>query len=288
MRTRCSLLIPSVALAAALTACGDSGVTKSDFTAKADGSCFAGNSAMSAMAKPSNAPQVATAAGTATSTLDGQVGALRAMKMPSGGDETAIQGVIGAIGEVGGSARALQEAAAKNDEPAMAKAAAELQTKTDTAATQGQMYGLTHCGSGLKPAVANLFEGTKSMLKTSYVTKGEAACRDAGRKAGALPQPGANLPAVSRYFDNYLPITTKLLADLKALPTPPGDEPAVTEMTAAFDSTMVRLKEFGAAAKANNPRLLAALSQELDLAFTSVNAKFDAYGMKACGSLSEF
>jgi hypothetical protein len=284
VRTRISLLIPAVALAAALTACGDSGPSKSEFTTKADGSCAAGNTAVSSAAKPSNAPQVATSAGTAVTTIDGQVAALRAMKTPGGKDKTQIAGILGAIADVSPPTKALQDAAAKNDEPAMAKAATEMQAKADAAATSASAYGLTQCGTGLKPAVANLFEGTKSVVKSSYVTKSAAVCREAYRKSDALANPGASLASVGRYLDSVLAISTKLTADIKAIPAPPGDEGTVGEFVAAMDTMNAKLKEMSAAAKANNPRLFSGLSEEADVANTALNAKLDAYGLKTCGS----
>ena len=279
-----SLLIPSVALAAALSACGDDGPSRSDFAAKADGSCAAGNTAISSAAKPTSAPQVATSAGNAVTTLDGQVAMLRAMKMPGGKDKAQVEGVIAAIGEVGAPTRALQDAAAKNDDAAMAKAGAEMQTKVDAAAASAQAFGLVQCGTGLKPAVANLLEGTKSVVKGSYVTKAESLCRDAFRKSDAIAVPTPSLATAGRYLDALLVVFTKLATDLKAIPAPPGDEATVGELMNALDSANAKVKESSAAAKANNPKLFGALSEELDVATTALNAKFDAYGLKSCGS----
>ncbi|HEV2760116.1 MAG TPA: hypothetical protein VGV86_11165 [Acidimicrobiales bacterium] len=284
MRTRFSILIPTVALAAALAACGDSGPSKSDFVAKADGSCAAGNTAISSAAKPTNGPQVATAAGTAVSTVDGQVAMLRAMKMPGGKDKAQVEGVIAAIGEVSPPTKALQDAAGRNDDAAMAKAGAEMQSKVDAAATSAQTFGLTQCGTGLKPAVANLFEGTKSVVKSSYVTKSETLCRDAYRKSDAVAAPGNSLTSVARYLDALHVISTKLGNDLKAIPAPPGDEATVAEFVTALEALNGKVKEASAAAKANNPRLMIALSDELDVATTALNAKLDAYGLKTCGT----
>lgn len=284
MRTRYSLLIPAAALAAALTACGGGGVKKADFTAKADGACSPGNSAIAAVAKPSNAPQVAAAAGTAGTTIDGQVVALRALKQPGGDDKVKVEGIIAAIAEVGAPAKALQEAATKNDDAAMAKAAVELQSKVDGAASQAQAYGLAQCGTGLKPAVVPLFEGARSVVRTSYVAKGEALCRDSLRRSEALPQPGTTLTSLGRFVDRYLPIYEKFLADFKAMPPPPGDEGTVGEIVTALDGALPKFKEINAAAKANNPRLVGALFEDLDVAGTALDAKLDAYGLKACGS----
>ena len=288
MRTRLTVLLPSVALAAALAACGGGGVTKTEFNTKADGACSAGNTAISAVAKPSNAPQVATAAGTATSTIDGQVGSLRALDLPGGDDKRTVDGIIAAIGEVSAPAKALQDAAGKNDEAAMAKAAVEMQAKADAAAGQAQAYGLAQCGTGLKPALANLFEGTKSTLKSTYNSKGEALCRESLRKASALPQPGTSVTAFGRFVDRYLPIYTQLIDGFKALVPPPGDEAAVGAIVADFEAGLPKLREIGAAAKANNTRLFIALFEELELTITQMDAKLDAYGLKACGSVGGF
>ena len=284
MRTRFTLLIPAVALAAALTACGDDGPSKSEFTAAADGSCSAGNATISGTAKPSNAPQVGTAAQTVFTTTDGQVNALRAMKMPGGDDKKQIEGVIFAIGEVSGPARALQDAAGRNDDAAMAKAAGEVQAKVDAAATSAGAFGLTQCGVALKPAMANVLQGTKSVVKGNYVTKAETLCRDALRKVDAIAQPGNSLPSVARYLDTFLVISNKLVTDLRALPAPPGDEGTVGEIFTAFDNLNAKFKEGSAAAKASNARLMVALSEEIDVASTALNAKFDAYGLKTCGT----
>ena len=278
------LLIPVLGLAAALTACGGGGVKKADFVAKADAACSPGNSGIAAVAKPSNASQVGTAAGTATTTIDAQVGALRALEMPGGTDKAQIDGIIAAIAEVAAPAKALQEAAGKNDNAAMAKAAVELQSKVDGAALQAQAYGLAQCGTGLKPAVAPMFEGTKAVVKTAYVAKGEALCRDSLRKSDALPQPGTTLSSLSRFIDRYLPIYEKFLTDFKAMPPPPGDEGTVGEILTALDAGLPKIKEISAAAKANNTRLVGALFEELGLAGTALDAKLDAYGLKACGS----
>ena len=285
MRTRFSMAIPAVALAAALAACGDSGPSKSDFTAKADGSCAAGNTAISSAPKPTNAPQVVTAAGTAVSTVDGQVAMLRAMKTPGGKEKAQVEGVIAAIGEVSVPTKALQDAAGKNDDAAMVKAGAEMQAKIDAAATSAQAYGLTQCGTGLKPAMANLFEGTKSVVKSSYVTKAAALCLDFERKSNRLAPPGSSLASLGRYLDAMIPLSVKLADDIRAIPVPPGDEGTVAEFLAAIDSLNVKSKEAGAAAKANNVRLLGALAQELDVAGTAINAKLDAYGLKTCGTV---
>jgi hypothetical protein len=283
VRAPVTILLSSVALAAALTACGGGGPSKATFVTKADGSCAAGNAAIAGVTKPTNPTQIGAGAATAASTIDGQVSALRALK-PRGSDTQQFAGVVSAIADVSGPAKALQDAAGKNDDAAIGKAAVDLQSKVDTAATQGQAFGLTQCGVGLKPAVGNLFDGTKSVVKAGFVTKAEALCRAANTKINAIATPGSTLASVSKYFDAVMVISNKLAADLKALPTPPGDEGAVNEFNAAFDALNAKGKDTAAAAKANNAKLVVALSDELDVAGTALNAKLDAYGLKVCGT----
>ena len=284
MRTRFTLLIPAVALAAALSACGDDGLSKTEFTSQADGACTAGNTTISTTAKPTNAPQVATAAGTATTTIDSQVAALRALKLPGGNDNDLAQGVVTAIGEVGAQTKALQDAAGRNDEPAMTRAALDMQAKADTASNTAQAFGMSQCGIQLKFGLGNLFDGVKQVVKATYVAKGEGLCRDAARKYAAIPPPGNSQASFTRFIDAINAVSTKLATDLKALQAPPGDETTIADMTASIDGLNSKSREAIDAAKAGNERLFLAMFDELRVAQTAVNSKLDAYGLKTCGS----
>ena len=285
MRTRFTLLIPTVALATALTACGDDGPSKAEFTTQADGSCTPGNITISTTAKPTNAPQVSTAAGTAVSTIDAQVGALRAVKTPGGKDKDQAVGVINAIAEVSGPTKALQDAAGRNDDAAMAKAAVDMQAKADTASSSAQAFGMSQCGVQLKFGLGNLFDGVKQVIKASYVTKAESLCRDSIRRSEAVAAPGNTLASTSRYLDAQLVISDKLAADFKTITVPPGDEATVADFLAALENLNTKGKEVSSAAKANNPRLVLALVDEVDVAGTALNSKLDAYGLKTCGTV---
>ncbi len=285
MRTRLTLLIPAVALAAALTACGDDGPSKTEFTTQADGSCTAGNTAISTTAKPTNASQVVSAAGTAATIIDAQVGNLRAMKMPGGKDKEQAGGVFNALGEVAAPTRALQDAALKNDDAAMAKAAVDMQAKADTASSSAQAFGMSQCGVQLKFGLGNLFDGVKQVIKASYVTKAESICRDSLRRSEAVAAPGNTLASTSRYLDAQLVISDKLATDLKAITVPPGDEAAVADFLGALDNLNTKGKEVSNAAKSNNPRLVLALVDEVNVAGTALNSKLDAYGLRTCGTV---
>lgn len=284
MRTKFSLIIPVVALATTLAGCGDSGPSKAQFATKADAACASGNNAISTTPKPTNAPQVATAAGTSADTIDGQVRALQALKLPGGKDKATMQSLITAIGDVRAPVRALADAAGKTDDAAMAKAAVDMQAKADAAANWGGLGGLAQCGTQLKFGLGNMFDGVKNVVKATYVVKAEGLCRDAYRKIDAMAAPGSSAASFARFIEGIGTISVKLLSDIKALPVPPGDEGTVGEFTTAMDNLNNKFKEIVAAAKANNPRLATGLFDELDVANTALNAKLDAYGLKTCGS----
>jgi hypothetical protein len=289
VRIRVSLLIPTIALVAGLTACGDSAPNKADFTAKADGACTPGNTTISTTAKPANAAQVGTAAGTATTTVDSQVASLRAMKSPGGSDKAQVQGIITAIADVSGPTKALQDAAGKNDDAAMAQAAKDMQAKADAAHNSAQAYGLAQCGVQLKFGLGNLFDGVKNVVKASYAGKAEGLCRESIEKSDAVPEPGRNasLATAARYLDAQLVLSRKLATDFKALTTPPGDETPVADILASLDALNAKGQAVLDAIKANNPQLVLGLVDDVEVAGNALNAKLDAYGLKVCGTVSD-
>ena len=278
--------VAALAVAAGLVACGDDGVSKAEFVTKADGACSAGNGMLAIAAKPSNLPELAAAAGTVATSVDGQAEALRKLEAPKD-DKAVVTGVIGALADVGGQARALQEAAGKTDDAATARAANELRGKTDNAATQAKTYGLTVCGQGLQAPVANVIEGGRTILKAAFVARAEGLCTAANRKADALPEP-TSFAGLARYLSAYLPIAEKLFADIKALAVPPGDDSTVADMLSAQDVALAKEKEAHAAAQRGNAAQFDRLESEVVTLVTAANAKFDAYGLRACGTLSSF
>ena len=276
----------ALAVAAGLAACGDDGVSKSEFVTKADGACSTGNGMLAIAAKPSNLPELATAAGAIATSVDSQAEALRKLKAPSD-DTVAVSGVIDALAGVGGQARVLQEAAGKTDDAATARAANELRGKTDNAASQAKAYGLASCGQGLQAPVATVIEGGRTILKAAFVARAESLCTAANRKADALGEP-SSLAGLVRYLAAYLPIAEKLFADIKALAVPPGDDTAVAEMLAAQDQALAKEREAYGAAQRGNAAQFDRLDAEIVTLVTAANAKFDAYGLRACGTLSSF
>ena len=278
-------VLRTLALAVALAACGG-GVDKPDFVAKADAACEPGNGALGAVAKPTNLPELSTAAGTVATTVDAQADALRKLD-PPGDDKAVVAGFIGALAEVGGPARALQDAAGKTDDVVTARAANDLKAKADAAAVQAQSYGLNACARGLQAPVTNIFQGSGSVLKAAFVARAESLCTAASRKVEALASP-SSFAALARFLASYVPIEEKLFADIRALAVPPGDESTVADMLTAQDQVVAKAKELQAAAQRGNQALASRVDDEGSPLITAANAKFDAYGLRKCGTLSRF
>jgi hypothetical protein len=285
VRRSVSSVLGVLALATGLAACGG-GVSKSEFVTKADGACASGNGTAGAIAKPTSLPELATAAGTVASTVDGQADALRKLDAP-GDDKAMVAGVIGSLAEVSAPARALQDAAGKPDDKATAQAANDLKAKVDAAAVQAKAYGLNTCASGLQAPVTTVFEGARTVMKAAFVARADSLCAAGNKKAEALKSP-TSLATAATYLTSYLVIEEKLFADIKALPVAPGEESAVADMLTAQDLVIAKDREMQAAAKAKNEAAFDRLDQEETALVTAANAKFDAYGVRNCGTLSSF
>ena len=286
MNGRVSLFGAAVAVAAALGACGGGGVSKAEFVEKADKACGPGNVTVSGLAKPSNLPDLANAAGTLATTIDAQVVELRKLDAPSK-DKPTVSAIVNGMGDSATAARTLQESAGKTDDAATARAITDLKAKVDGAAGQAAGYGLTVCARGLQAPTGTVFEGGKGVIKAAFIAKSDALCTAANRRVAALAEP-TSLTTAARYLSQYLPIEEKLFADIKALVVPPGDEATVAEMLAAQDLVIAKDKELQTAAQARNQREFDRLDEQEASLVTSANAKFDAYGLKNCGTLSAF
>jgi hypothetical protein len=278
-------LLPVLALALGLTACGG-GVSKSAYVKKAVGACGPGNATVAATATPSNLPELSAAAGKIATTVDDQSASLRKLSAP-GSDKAVVAGVIGALADVGGPAHALQAAAGKTDDGTTAQAVTDLKAKVDAAAATAQSYGLTACAKGLQPTTQAVFDGGKTIMKAAFVARADTLCTAANKKADALANP-TSLATTVKFLTAYIPLEDKLFADIKALVKPPGDEATVSDMLAAQDTVIAKDKEALAAAQKGNTNLFFSLSDEEGTLVTASNAKFDAYGLRSCGTLSSF
>jgi hypothetical protein len=261
-------------------------VSRESFVTKADAACGPGNATLGGLAKSSNLPDLATAAGTVAATVDSQAEALRKID-PPGDDKAVVAAMIGALAEASAPARALQDAAAKTDDAGTARAVNDLKAKADAAATAAKGYGLAACAVGVQAPVGTLLEGSRTILKAAYIARAESLCTAANKKAEALANP-TSLASFGRFLASYIPIEEKLLSDIKALVVPPGDEATVAEMLAAQDKVIANDKDTQAAAQKGNAAQVDKFDDLNTTLITAAHAKFDAYGLRKCGTLGNF
>ena len=268
----------------ALAACGG-GPSKSSFLAEADDTCRSADAPVTSLKTPSSFPELADGAKAVVAATDAQVPRLRDLDRP-GGDKDDIDAVFNAIAGAGAAARSLQEAAERKDERATAQAANDLTARARQAGDGARAYGFGTCGVSTQAAAGTVADGAKAVVKASFVLKAETSCKEATRKAEALSEPNRAAQA-ARFLNAVIAIYGKVIDDLKALVPPPGDEPVVAEIVDTQQKTFDKVKELKDAVSDENERLAEARANELNVLGTAANAKADAYGIKACGTLSD-
>jgi len=128
---------------------------------------------------------------------------------------------------------------------------------------------------------------SSALPAASCSARAESLCTAANKKANALAEP-SSLAGLGRTLASYLVIEEKLFGDIKALAVAPGEESAVADMLAAQDKVIAKDKELQAAAQARNQASFDRLNDEETALVTAANARFDAYGLRNCGTLSLF
>lgn len=278
------LLAVLLALGATALAGCRGGPSKSSFLTEADDACRNANAPVASLRAPGSFSEVADGAGKlATATAD-QVPMLSKLDRP-GGARVETDAVFSAIAAVGPAATSLREAAAKSDERATAAAAIDLSTKARQAGDGARAYGFFTCGAASQTAATSLTDGTRNVIKARFVSKAEDLCEAVGEQFEGI-EVGTASQAL-RIFSTLVTAYTKLKTDINALVVPPGDEGAVNEFLEAAQKLIDKVSEFRDAIPRGNSSILEALLKDLSSLNTQANAKADAYGIKACGTLSE-
>lgn len=272
-------------LGAVLANSGGGGApSKAKFIAKADAICAGANTSVASVGKPTSYPELGTALGSITSAADAQTAALGKLALPGGPDGVGAKAVFSALAATGVASHGMQTAVTGKDDGATAKAATQMSHQFADAAAQAQAYGFAACGAGMRGGMDNVMGGTKAVIKTDFLAKADSLCRAAGRNEDAIPAPTKDPRDIARAFTQALQISNTLIADLKALPVPPGDETVVSEMMAAQDKVLASFAEMRDALLANDARRYTAVTAEESTNGTAADAKFDAYGLAVCGS----
>ena len=260
--------------------------SRAEFVAKADDVCRPANGPIAAIVKPTSYPELAIAAGTLNSTIDSQLGQLRALKRPGGSAKADVAGVFRSLEGTSAAAHRLKEAAGRQDDAATIAATKDMATAAGEARTQATTTGFAACSVGMQTGIDAVFGGTQSVMKTGFIAQADVLCRRAAADIydvdleAALEDEAAFVAFITHANDVF----DQLVTDIKALPVPPGDEATLTELFVAQDKAQAKNREFEAAAADEDFDRMDALDRESTTLITAADAKWDAYGLGSCGS----
>ena len=260
--------------------------SRAEFVAKADDVCRPANGPIAAIVKPTSYPELATAAGTLNTTIDSQLGQLRALKQPGGSAKADVAGVFRSLEGTSAAASRLKEAAGRQDDGATIAATKDMSTAATEARTMATTTGFAACSVGAQTGIDAVFGGTQSVIKAGFIAQADVLCRRAADDIFDidLEIDFEDEAAFIDFIAHGNEVFDKLLTDIKALPVPPGDETTLAELFTAQEKAQAKNREFEDAAADEDFDRMDALDREITTLITAADAKWDAYGLGSCGS----
>lgn len=266
MRTRVGVALMAAALALGASAGCGRGASKSDFVKQADERCRLPESALGAVASPSDYPSTADAAAALLRANEAEVAALRQLEPPDG-DESTVQLLVDELVAVSAAARTL-EGSARAGALTAGPAAAELQARAEAAARSARAYGLAVCGSGVARAASAVVTGVTPVLDQSFAEAIDSACLRFHQSVGRARVPSARGldPVIARSYDEYLRV-------LKATPAPPGKAESLADLISAVERELGAVRTQDDALRRGDSGAVTAAREDLRQAHEEANAR---------------
>jgi hypothetical protein len=259
--------------------------SRTEFVADADDICRPANGPVAAIVKPTSYPELATAAGTVSTTVNAQVGQLRALDQPGGEAKAEVAGVLAALEGTSAAAKRLQDAAGDQDDTATIAATKDMASQATDARTRATTSGFAACSIGMQPGIDAVFGGTQSVIKAGFVAQADVLCRRAANDTEDIDFPQSDTGrALAAFLGELIALFDDLVDDIRALPVAPGDEATVSEILTAQDKVQDKNREVQDAAADEDIDRFDALNAESVTLTTAADAKWDAYGLGSCGS----
>ncbi len=260
------------------------GPSRGSFAAQADAVCLPAAANLS-ITRPTSYPELAAAAAIFSAAIEGELGQLRQIPVPGGRAGAEARTVVADYAATTVAAKALHEAAVQKDDTATVNATTKLSTAaSDTAGTAGA-YGMTACGSDLRPTVQTLAQGAQTVVKAGFFARADVLCRAASDEFDAIGEPPLDAADdLSGYLEAILAIQVRLGDELRALPVPPGDEATVAEMLDAYDKITAMGRTMTAAVANGDEAGFVVATREITTLGPAADAKLDGYGLGVCGS----
>lgn len=125
--------------------------------------------------------------------------------------------------------------------------------------------------------------GQSGPSKAEYIAQGDALCVGVRHQLDAIPAP-STATQIAAYLDRSLAINRGMLARLRSLTPPPGDEQAVRKVLSDFDGILAKGKSAEATAASGDDTATDVAIKELAMSVEKAGAEARAYGFKSCGS----
>ncbi len=125
--------------------------------------------------------------------------------------------------------------------------------------------------------------GPTSSEKAAFVARANDICQSGNTRQRALPSPTSNAQKFDR-VDQAIAITSDVVAQIKALPQPPGDEATLAALYAKYQTVIDLGRQEVAALKGGQASQADTLNGQLNAATQAANDASIAYGLTICGS----
>lgn len=155
------------------------------------------------------------------------------------------------------------------------------------------VFGLASCGGGGSSAdeksagvveEASTTTAAPSISRTDYMTQANAACQTMNDRTKAQGEPGDSPAELAAYVEAGSVIVTETLGQLRALPTPSGEEAALGAIYDKVEVLRSDMDQLAAALRAGDQRQATAVAGQLEKDQKAANDASNAYGLTVCGS----
>ena len=157
------------------------------------------------------------------------------------------------------------------------------------------VFALSACAgpSSQKGAVADISTTTTmaptttttlAITRADYVNQANAICQTMNERIEALGEPGEDPAELVEMFGQSGVIMSDVLAKLRALPMPVGEESALAAVYAKVDVLRADLDQLIAAIQAGDEHKAIAMATKLEKDQKAANDASNAYGLTVCGS----
>lgn len=280
---RIAPVLTALALAAGLAACSPAEERAAPDLASADDACAADTADLAAGPVPTNRGELASAAGELAETAETQVERLAAPEQPlPTGPAPAFGALVEPLRATAASAHDLEVAAGTGDVAAVVRAVHVTTAVGKEAAAAAAGAGLGRCQTGLEAGLQTLFAGSQQVVRSRFVDDAAQRCQAAAASLAELSDPDSR-PAAVEHLEAGRTILTQLITDLRALPVPPGDEPALAEVLHRSEIVTARIGELREAVAGGDEGAITAIEEGMAEPIAGAEAAWDGYGVPACG-----